>query len=248
LLPRYDVAIVAEDEGDVTEPATPPVRWTPPPTMLEVPGAPGLAFADVPARLIAYAIDAAIVGTVGTAAAIVLGFGETTATTSSRYVFVTGETADVSFALVGLIYFVFFWTGGRRATIGQRIFDIQVGNAFDGRQLTLTQATRRWIGYGSFLGLLAGVPTLIGVAGVVQVIWIVALLTSTARSQTRQGFHDRFANSALVRPPSGTSGGLQLACLVILIVVLLLLVASVLALIYLGSQMAPYLRSPGTSI
>jgi uncharacterized RDD family membrane protein YckC len=230
-------------------PADPPqVRWAVPKPVSEVPGAPGLAFADIPTRVVAYIVDAAIVGIVGSVVAIALGFAEWTTTTTSRYAWVSGSTLSVSFALVGLVYFVFFWSGGRRATIGQRIFDIQVGNAFDGRPLNLGQAVRRWVGYGSFLGLFAIVPNLGGFASLAELVLILALLMTAARSPTKQGFHDRFANSALVRPSNRASGGPALACLIVLVVLGLLFVLAIVALIYLGSQVGPFLRAPGTTI
>lgn len=229
-------------------PAPPPVRWAVPPPVAEVPGAPGLAFADIPARLVAYIVDAAIVGLVGSVVAIALGFGERTVTATSTYVWVSGTTLNVSFALLGLIYFVFFWTGGRRATIGQRIFDIQVGNAFDGRPLSLDQALARWVGYGSFLGLFAIVPTLGSFASLAELIWVLVLLATTARSPTKQGLHDRFANTALVRPSSRASSGPAMACLIIVVLLGVLFAMAVAALIFLGSQVGPLLQPPGTTI
>lgn len=229
-------------------PAPPPVQWAVPPPVVEVPGAPGLAFADIPARLVAYIVDAAIVGLVGSVVAIALGFGERTVTATSTYVWVSGTTLNVSFALLGLIYFVFFWTGGRRATIGQRIFDIQVGNAFDGRPLSLDQALARWVGYGSFLGLFAIVPTLGSFASLAELIWVLVLLATTARSPTKQGLHDRFANTALVRPSSRASSGPAMACLIIVVLLGVLFAMAVAALIFLGSQVGPLLQPPGTTI
>lgn len=226
----------------------PPVRWAVPPPVAEVPGAPGLAFADIPTRLGAYIVDAAIVGLVGSVVAIALGFGEWTSTTTSRYVWVPGAALNVSFALVGLVYFVFFWTGGRRATIGQRIFDIQVGNAFDGRPPRVDQALRRWVGYGTFLGFVAIVPALGGFASLAEGLWVLVLLMTTARSATKQGLHDRFANTALVRPSSRASGGPALACLIVVVLLGVLFVLAIVALIYLGSHLGPFQRPPGTRI
>jgi uncharacterized RDD family membrane protein YckC len=226
----------------------PPVRWQAPSPVVEVPGAPGLVFSDIPSRLVAYVVDVAIVGIAGAVVMIALGLGEVVQTSTSRYVWVSGWTADIAFALLGALYFVFFWTGGRRATIGQRAFDIQVGNAFDGRPLTVDQALRRWLGYGSVLGVLAVVPSLRGVSSLAQVVWILVLLASTARSPVKQGLHDRFARSALVRPASRASGGPAMTCLVIAIVIGVLFVAAIAALIYLGSQVDPLGPPPGTTI
>jgi uncharacterized RDD family membrane protein YckC len=231
---------------NVPDPA-PPVRWQAPPAIVAVPDAPGLVFADIPARIVAYVIDVAIVGIVGAAVVIALGYGEQVETRTSTYVWVSGWTANIAFALLGALYFAFFWTRGRRATIGQRAFDIQVGNAFDGRPLTLDQAMRRWLGYGNFLGLLAVVPNLGGLAAVAQAAWMVVMLASVARHPMKQGLHDRFANSALVRP-AGRTGGAATTCLVLVIVVGLLFVGAIAALIYLGSQIDPFAPSQGTPI
>jgi len=226
----------------------PPVRWTVPASVAEVPGAPGLAFADISSRLVAFVVDAAIVGIVGAALVIALGFGERIDTGTSSYMWVSGGTANVAFALFGFAYFVFFWTGGRRATIGQRAFDIQVGNAFDGTPLRFNQAVRRWLGYGSFLGSLAIVPNLRSYGVLAQLIWVLVLLGSTGRSPMKQGLHDRFAHSALVRPAHRGSGGPAMACLVILILLGVLFVAAVAALIVLGSRVDPLTAPPGTAI
>lgn len=226
----------------------PATRWQAPPPVVEVPGAPGLVFSDLPSRLVAYLVDIAIVGIAGAALVIALGLGEVVQTSTSRYVWVSGWTASIAFALLGALYFVFFWTGGRRATIGQRAFDIQVGNAFDGRPLTLDQALRRWLGYGSFLGLLGVVPSLRGFDALVQFVWILVLLASTARSPMKQGLHDRFARSALVRPADRASGGPAMTCLVIVVVIGILFLAAIAALIYLGSRVDPLAPPPGTTI
>lgn len=235
--------------ADPEQPAPPPtVRWAVPNSVVEVPGAPGLVFADIPARVVAYIVDAAIVGLVGSIAVIALGFGEQRVTATSTSVWVSGDTFGVAFALLGLVYFVFFWTRGRRATIGQRMFDIQVGNAFDGRPLSLDQALSRWVGYGSFLGLVAMVPALGGFASLAELAWVIVLLVTTARSPTKQGLHDRLANTALVRPLGRSSGGPALACLIVIVLLGVLFVVAVAALIFLGGQVSPLLQPPGTTI
>lgn len=224
----------------------PPVRWQAPSPVVEVPDAPGLVFADLSSRFVAFILDVAIVGIAGAALVIALGFGERVETETSTYMWVSGWTANIAFALLGALYFVFFWTGGRRATIGQRAFDIQVGNAFDGRPLTLDQAMRRWLGYGSFLGLLAVMPSLRGFDSLAQAVWMLVLLASTARSPMKQGLHDRFAHSALVRP-ANRGGGPAMTCLIVVILLGVLFVAAVAALIYLGqvNSLAP---PPGTAV
>ncbi len=231
---------------------TPAVLWAQPssaPGRLEVPGAPGLSFADTASRFVAWLIDSLIVGVIGFIVAVALGFGRTTViqtgTSISTNTSVTGAAFAVPFALIGLAYFVFFWTGGRRATPGQQIFHLQVGNAFDGRGLALTQAVRRWIGYGSWIGLFAIFWT---GATLVELVWVIALLVTTVGSPTKQGLHDRFANSAVVRPSSESSRGLVTCCLVLILIIVALSVLSIVALILLGSQVSEILRNAGNQV
>ena len=149
--------------------------------------------------------------------------------------------------LLGAAYFILSWSGGRRATLGQRVLHIQVGNAADGRSLTTEQAVRRWLGLGAFLSVFNVVPALAGVASLVELLWVIVLLITTATSPTKQGFHDRFANSAVVRP-IGASNTLATACLVIAVIVVVLFVVSIIALLAIGGQVSTILSQVGESV
>ena len=78
-------------------------------------------------------------------------------------------------------------------------------------------------------------------------MWAIVLLISTTTSPTIQGLHDRFANSAVVRPV-GAGTSLTAACLVIIIVLVLIALASIVALIFLGGQVSAILSAVGESI
>ena len=143
------------------------VGWEPVAPQREV--APGLSYADTISRLIAYVIDLILVGSSPGSSPRSSGPGRATRRPSSG-----GSRADTDFpvpaytipvVILSLAYFVFFWSGGRRATIGQRIFGIQVGNAFDGHPLSIEQALRRWVGLGLFLSLFDLVLPAVLVAG-----------------------------------------------------------------------------------
>lgn len=211
-----------------------------------------MSFADTTSRFVAYIIDSILVSIVGWIIAAVLRLGQTTVVqsgnTTGAYFSVAGAAFAVPWVLVGFMYFVFFWTGGRRATPGQRIFKLQVGNAFDGKALTVTQATKRWLALGTFLSLFAVLPTIYPFASLVEFVWIIALIVTTVRSPTKQGLHDRFANTAVVRPATESSSNLAATCLVITLVVVGVFFALVIALIFLGSQMSDILRRAGESI
>lgn len=231
----------------------PPVGWAPAPQAAEVPGAPGLTFSDTVSRFIAYVIDSVILGFIAAIVAGLLGGGTSSVVTNtdgsiSYYSGVSGAAFNVPVVILSLLYFVFFWTGGRRATLGQRIFHIQVGNAFDGRGLTVEQAVRRWLGLGLFIGLFALIPSISSIASLVELIWVIALLITTATSPTKQGLHDRFANTAVVRPAGQGTSGWAVACLIIVGVLFLLFVLSIVALIFVGSQVSTILSAVGESI
>lgn len=181
-----------------------------------VAGPAGLYYADVPNRIIALIIDAILVGLVG----LIIGIGLfaifgsptniTTVPDSSQPLGFRIETstnwlATLVSAAVGLAisfgYYVYTWTR-MRGTVGQRMLGMQVGNAADGATLTMDQAVRRWLALGGifalaqFLNPLPGLGILIGL---VSFLYVLALLVTTAQSPTKQGLHDQFAHTIVVK-------------------------------------------------
>lgn len=229
-------------------PVTPGGGWAPPvPPRQEV--APGLVFADTASRFVAYVVDLLLVAIVTGIIAEPLGWNVAPP---------VGEVADLDQAWVtteytvlatvlSALYFVLSWSGGRRATLGQRLFKIQVGNAFDGRPLTLEQAVRRWLGFGDFINVFGFTPTLGLLTTGLLFFWTIVLLITTATSPTKQGLHDRIANTAVVRPAAAGSG-LAMACLVIVVALLVLSVVAIVALIFLGNQVSSILSQVGESV
>jgi hypothetical protein len=213
-----------------------------------VPGAPGLVYADTVSRFIAWVIDGfvllLIVGLVAAIVAAIIGGGDTRLADRTT----ANLVSNLAFVVVSLAYSVFFWTGGRRATLGQMLFKIQVGNAFDGQPLSMTQAVTRWVGLGWFFSAFAIIPAIAGLTTLVGFVWYLALLVTTVRSPVKQGFHDRWANSALVRPRNSSSSGWATACLIIIVVLGLLFVVSIVGLIFLGSQVSDILSKAGSSV
>jgi uncharacterized RDD family membrane protein YckC len=233
-------------------PAPPPgpaVTWSPPAVAAVPEVAPGLTWASTGSRFVAYIIDLFLIGILAGIVAAILGVGQSVSSPGQP----VGAQASPYFyainAAIGGVYFILSWSGGRRATLGQRLLNIQVGNAFDGQALTTNQAVKRWIGLGSFLGLLSVIPSpaVLGAVNLLEFIWSIVLLVTTATSPTKQGLHDRFANSALVRP-IGASNGVATACLVIVIGLLVLAVLSIVALIFIGGQVSTILSTVGDSV
>lgn len=176
-----------------------------------VAGPAGLYYADVPNRTIAYIIDAIILGVINLIVGAILGaIGlnaftvDVNATTISgllSYNPIVGLLQAVIFAAISGAYFIYTWTT-MRGSPGQKVLGMQVGNASDGATLTTDQAIRRWIALGAPFGIaqaLNPVPGLGILIGLAAFVWFIALLVTTAQSPTKQGIHDQFANTVVVK-------------------------------------------------
>ena len=162
----------------------------------------GIAYADLPIRIGAYLIDG-----------VILGIGIVIVYTILASVLLFGGAGLLVFALIaGLIslaasavYFVYTWTT-MKASPGQRMLGLMTVNEADGSALTQNQAITRWavlsgpwiIGFVfnqvysySIFGLL------VSLAGLG---WTVYLLYTTANDPKRQGFHDKYAKTVVVKP------------------------------------------------
>jgi uncharacterized RDD family membrane protein YckC len=202
--------------------------------------APGLVFSGTPARFVAYLIDGFLLFIV--AIVVAIAFGASAGAAFGRGVSTTvGLVAGLMVVVIDAAYFIGFWTT-RRATLGQMVLNIQVGNAFDGKVLTLSQASIRWF---LLTGLASVVQLILPALGILAtLLWALVLLISTVSSPTKQGLHDRFAGSAVVRPV-GASNALVWTCL---IVIVLLIVGPILLLASVGPQMSTILSSIGQSV
>lgn len=234
----------------------PGVGWaSPAPAMQEI--APGLVFSTTGARFVAWIIDLVVVGILLVIIATLLeAIGLRTRAPSAASFgdpgfgdpYLVADPIGVLLTVgVSALYFVGSWSGGRRATLGQMLLSIQVGNAFDGRALTLEQAIRRWLGLGEVLSLLGALPGLAGTGSLLLFAWSIVLLVTTATSPTKQGLHDKLANTAVVRPTSAGNGWIM-GCFVILLILALLALLSIVAVIFLGGQMSTILSDVGESV
>jgi uncharacterized RDD family membrane protein YckC len=170
-------------------------------------GPAGFVYADVPNRAIAYIIDVILVGIVAAIVGAVLGgIGLSTGT------FATG-TLNFEVNYVGLIvaaivgaaisaaYFVYTWTS-MRGTVGMKVLGMQIGNAGDGKTLTMDQGIRRWLviaAPGILAQVLFVIPAIGTLLGLLAFGWFIYLLWTTYSSPTKQGFHDKFANTMVVK-------------------------------------------------
>ena len=195
---------VAEPAPAAPSPA-PVSGWAAAPPPASVPGAAGFVYADVPNRVIALIIDAIILGLIGAVLGIILAaIGLSTGTLVSS-VTTFNPVATIVYGLVGIAisatYFIWSWTT-MRSTVGMRALGMQVGNAFDGKTLTMDQALRRAValwGPSTLAQFFGGISVIGSLLGLLAFLWVLYLLYTTATSPTKQGFHDKYANSVVVK-------------------------------------------------
>jgi uncharacterized RDD family membrane protein YckC len=238
------------------------MAWAPPAATL-----PGIEYGGAFPRFVAYLVDGLILGVIGLLLSIpawIVAFGSVdwsslvrNSVAADRYsgidMFGGGFlVASLIASLIGLViqalYFVLLWTSGARATLGMRLLGLQVANAADGATITRGQALLRWLALGQWLGLLAYVPVVGTVIGLLQFVWDLVILGSTAASQTKQGVHDRVAETVVVQPRGGSGNPWVVGCLVIIAALAIGAIVSILALIFLGSNISGILEDVGRSV
>jgi uncharacterized RDD family membrane protein YckC len=258
--PSAASALPGPPDAPVPWPPAGPVAgstWAPPPDVgggrFAVPGAPGLVYAGALPRFAAFVVDMVIISIAVSIVALPFTPAVAQVTQTSDSWLSTSNYAMRSGvgSLIGVIgealYFVLLWMSSGRATLGMRLFSLQVGRMDDGQRLPPRAALVRWLAFGSWFGLLGFVPALSGAGGLLQLVWSMVLLVSTIASPTHQGIHDRFAGSAVVRP-ANAGNGLAITCVVIALIVPFLLIVSFIALIFLGGQVSSILSAVGDSI
>jgi RDD family len=107
-------------------------------------------------------------------------------------------------------YFVVPWAflGGSPAQLALRM---RVRGRPNGETLPLGRALARWIllfpPFATISALTAGMPLFAAVVWGTAVVWYVVLLLTTARSETKQGLHDRIARSVVRKRSPGAAYG-----------------------------------------
>lgn len=210
------------------QPPSQPPEWAPPTvsaaqvnqwmasatSTAPVAGPAGLYYADVPNRIFAYIIDAIIVGVINIVIVAIVG-GAMGGIVNTNIL--SGSFGSVNYgallvaSVIGLVinagYFVYTWTA-MRGTVGMKLLGMQVGNETEGNTLTLNQAVTRWAllgGIFSLAQLLNPFPLLGLLLGLAALIWVIALLVTTAQSPTKQGLHDRYAHTMVVKAARSVS-------------------------------------------
>jgi uncharacterized RDD family membrane protein YckC len=175
-----------------------------------VAGPAGYFYADVPNRIIAFIIDSIILAIIGFIVGIVTGFLPSAvevnpnATNFGDFVRLNPVGALID-AILGLLvsglYFVYTWTK-LRGSPGMKVLGMQVGNASDGRSISINQAIIRFLvlfGPSSVANALFFAPSIGFLLGLLSFIWLIVLLVTTAQSPTKQGLHDRYAQTVVVK-------------------------------------------------
>ena len=229
------------DPAQPTGPA-PLVGWQVPPQRT-VETAQGYAVAGIVPRLVAYFLDSILVSIVPTILSLVLVdygayFREVIEsmpidpatgmpTSSMAPVPVTTEIVLITIisTAISYLYFVGFWTSGGQATPGMRGLRMRLVDVTGGTTLSIGQATKRWIGYGAPLALLAFIPPFQTVAGLLQIGISLILLITAATDDRKQGLHDRWANSVVIRSVTSGGGATALGCLLVILIVIGFMVA-----------------------
>jgi uncharacterized RDD family membrane protein YckC len=213
-------------------PAVPPGGgWEVPAATAAMPQQQGYVIAGVGARLVAWLIDVLLAGLVPAALALVVidwtgivrdAIQQAQLDPSGR---VTGSTYQIPITidyilatLIGLgiqfLYFVGFWTSRWQSTPGMMGLKMRVVDASTGGTLSMVQATKRWIALGWPLALLALVPALQAVQGLLQFGLTVFLFFTTVTNDRKQGLHDKWASSLVIRSVTSGNGATFAGCLV----------------------------------
>jgi uncharacterized RDD family membrane protein YckC len=162
--------------------------------------------ADVPNRIIAYILDAILVGLFTFVVGVILaGLGLTALNVNSDLSVTVNYVAAFLQGILALLisagYFIYTWTR-MRATLGMRALGMQIGNAGDGATMTTNQGIRRYVALSApaiLAQVFTGIPLIGAVISLAGLIWYIWLVYTTAQSPTKQGWHDTFANTQVVK-------------------------------------------------
>ncbi len=170
-----------------------------------VAGPAGLFYADLPNRIIAYIIDVILLAIVGAIIGAITGsflpVVQFDLVNGFHYNYLAAIINAVISGAISAAYFIYMWTA-MRGTVGMKVLGMQIGSEKDGATLTMDQAIRRWLAVGGWITIaqaLNPLPLLGILIGLVSLGYVIYLLYTTAQSPTKQGFHDKFVGSMVVK-------------------------------------------------
>jgi len=172
----------------------------------QTPGPAGLLYADVPNRVMALILDIILLSVIGFVLAWLFGG---LVSRPGAIDAAGGELDIVAFLVVLVLQLVvsFVYFGGSWTLLGAtpatRLLGLRIGGEADGSTVSWRQSLIRWLflGLPALLSSLAVyVPNAIGlILGGLGVVWMVALLYTMAQSPTKQGLHDRYAGTIVIK-------------------------------------------------
>jgi hypothetical protein len=174
--------------------------------------APGVLYADLTTRIIAFIIDAILLGIVASFVILAVGaiFLGTLLGGNFFIALVIGVVLAIANMAVSAAYFIWGWTNpSMRASLGQKVLGLQTVSAADGATLTRPQAARRWAFLYGFVALASALQLALSnssLGGLASLIGLVAfgysiyLLWTTSQDAKRQGFHDIQAGTVVIKP------------------------------------------------
>jgi uncharacterized RDD family membrane protein YckC len=169
-----------------------------------VAGPAGLFYADLPNRIIAYIIDMILIGIVGIVVGAITGSFMPVVSidfTGIHYNYFAAIINAVIGAAISAAYFIYTWTN-MRGTVGMKVLGMQIGSEKDGSTLSMDQAIRRWLAVGGWITIVSALNPLPLVGLLIALValgYVIYLLYTTAQSPTKQGFHDKFVGSMVVK-------------------------------------------------
>ena len=156
--------------------SAPPPAWAPPPSSRPGPMA-GYHYAGFWVRFLAFLLDGIVLGVLSAA---LLPFSGPQFTMTGTSISIHAG-ANALGTLVGLVYFIGFWSW-RGQTVGMMPFNMQVVGVADGKRIDLVRGLLRYVGV-----IISIIPLFLGL------IW-------AAFDPRKQGWHDKIAATVVIRP------------------------------------------------
>jgi uncharacterized RDD family membrane protein YckC len=164
------------------------------------------AIASMGRRIGALIIDGILISIAAGIVAVALNLPGVQQTTdvngTTTFSMVNSGWSSVLGAVFSLVYAVGSWVsmGG---TPGQRLLGMHVYRASGPQLLTIDAAVIRWallFGVSYAIGAISvAAPSSASIVGLGQLVWLVVLIVTTSQSPLKQGIHDRYARSVVVK-------------------------------------------------
>jgi uncharacterized RDD family membrane protein YckC len=173
----------------------------------------GLVLGGIGTRLAAFLVDLFILG----CAAIAISLLSSSLIADPGF---SNVVAAVGSAALAVAYFAVAWISPWSATPGQRLASLRVVDVATLQPIDPGRAVIRSLLLGSALNLLSFAAPIARLIGALLIIWPFVLFATTVYGPRRQGLHDRWTRTLVVRPAEASSFPLTLGCFVIVLIIL----------------------------